>query len=174
MPEYLQYLFNVQLTSTYLSDKECLVLVTAMRKFINQCGLKPSDIDLVVKETSILESLRLFFALEQTSVYRTQIRLEATWVALNLAMGSVVTIEALCSQEYRLFQQINSQLGQSNDDMLLHSIWFMGNVLVENQMCCAYVLNKSDTIEAIERIAAMKIQDSVSERLAEISTWFVQ
>ena len=96
--EYLQYLINIQMTSKYLSDKQCLVIATALRKFINQCNLKSADIDTIAKETSILESLRLFFALEQTTVFRTYIKLEATWIALNLAMGSVTTIEAICSE----------------------------------------------------------------------------
>ena len=172
----MQSLFNVQLTRAYLTDKQCLVLIMAIRKYINQweSDKKAAEIDAVVQETSILESLRLFFALEQTSVFRTQIKLEATWVALTLALGSVKTIEALCSEEYRIFQQVDGQLAQSSEEILLHSIWFMGNVLSENQMCCAYVLVNSGVVKAIERISALKINQSISESLAEISSWFVQ
>ena len=120
------------MTSKYLSDKQCFVIITALRKYINQCNLKASDIDSIVKETSILESLRLFFAIEQDNIFRTQIKLEATWITLNLAMGSVQTIEMICSEEFRLFQSIDKQLDQSSEEIMLHSVWFMGNILVES------------------------------------------
>jgi hypothetical protein len=49
-----------------------------------------------VRETSIIETLGRAFALEISTIDRIGVRVEATWIAINLSLGSKETIELLC------------------------------------------------------------------------------
>jgi hypothetical protein len=69
-----------------------------------------------------------------------------------------------------VFKQIATQLELSNDELLLHSVWFMGNVVTEDTECCIYVLENSPVLACLERISTSKI----SEQLQDISSWFVE
>ena len=51
-----------------------------------------------------MESLRLIFALDESIFERREMKLEATWIAVNLSsVGSYNTIEALCDTKTKIF-----------------------------------------------------------------------
>ena len=89
-------------------------------------------------------------------------------------MGTSEAIETLCSKEHRIFQHVDKQLAATSEDLLLHSIWFMGNIICENETCCGYVLKNSQVLSCLERLSKSAVrQGKISEKLAEICTWFI-
>ena len=91
------------MTSSNLTESECLVLIQTLRIIINGECLEASLIDNIVENTSILESLSLIFSLDESVLERRDMKLEATWISLNLALGSIKTIEKVCEDKNGIF-----------------------------------------------------------------------
>jgi hypothetical protein len=68
--------------------------------------LEEVSIDAMIEQTTILEFLAQVFKQDEKAVERRQMKLEATWIALNLAMGSSNAIRKLSNEKFRIFEYI--------------------------------------------------------------------
>jgi len=100
-------------------------------------------------------------------------KVQATWIMINLCIGETKIIEAMLNPKYGVADHVSRYLQTNKNDLVELAFWFLGNVIGDSEKLSRRILVEVPNLLP-KMVYVSEQATSLSPSLAEVTIWLAR